>query len=81
MNSFEIPESPSGMFYYKDEDLLYIMCGTLTNGDQYLYVYTWFGTQECFITIPEAVGLSRILCGCRCQCGIHCGYSGPDLCR
>ena len=55
VNSFEIPESPSGMFCSEDEDLLYIMCGILTNGDQYLYVYT----QECFITIPEAVGMSR----------------------
>ena len=59
VSSFEIPESPSGMFYSEDEDFLYILCGTLTNGDQYLYVYTTTGTQECFITIPEAVGLSR----------------------
>lgn len=58
-SSFEIPESPSGMFYSEDEDLLYILCGTQTNGDQYLYVYTTTGTEECFITIPEAVGLSR----------------------
>ena len=59
MNSFEIPESPSGMFYSEDEDLLYILCGTLTNGDQYIYVYTTTGTEECFVTIPQAVGLSR----------------------
>ena len=59
VNSFEIPESPSGMFYSEDEDLLYILCGTLTNGDQYIYVYTTTGTEECFVTIPQAVGLSR----------------------
>eukprot|EP00961_Rhodomonas_salina_P027743 374782-Rhodomonas_salina.1 len=51
---------PSGMFFYEDQALLYILCGTQTNGEHYLYVYTTGGEQKCLITIPQAVGMSRV---------------------
>ncbi len=36
ISSFAVPKSPSGMFYYPTEDILYILCGTNTNGENYL---------------------------------------------
>jgi len=57
---FAIPKSPSGMFYDGATALLHILCGTKTNDDHYLYVYDTAGTEKCLITIPEAVGMSRV---------------------
>jgi len=48
------------MFYDAATSLLYILCGTNTNGDHYLYAYTTDGVQKCFITIPTAVGMTRV---------------------
>lgn len=59
-SSFTIPKSPSGMFYDATSDLLYILCGTNTNGDHYIYAYTTSGTQKCLITIPTASSMSRV---------------------
>jgi hypothetical protein len=59
-SSFTIPKSPSGMFFDATSDLLYILCGTNTNGDHYIYAYTTSGTQKCLITIPEASSMSRV---------------------
>ena len=59
INSFSTPNSPSGLFYDSDEDRLFVFAGTITNGDQYLYVYTTGGTLEYTITIPGSVGISR----------------------
>lgn len=59
--SFTVPRSPSGLFF--DEaasQLLYVLCGTQTNGDHYLYVMTTDGAEQCLITIPTAVGMSRV---------------------
>lgn len=58
--SFSVPKSPSGLFYHADADLLYVLCGTNTNGDHYMYGFTTAGAQKCMITIPEAVGMSRV---------------------
>ena len=41
------------------EDRLFVFAGTITNGEQYLYVYTTSGVLEYFITIPSSVGISR----------------------
>ncbi|CAK0911750.1 unnamed protein product, partial [Prorocentrum cordatum] len=60
ISEFAVPNAPSGLFYYPDQDLLYVLCGTSTNGDHYLYAYTTDGTLKCTITIPEAVGMSRV---------------------
>ena len=46
----------AGMFFHEARDLLYILCGTSTNGDHYLYAYTTDGAQRCAITIPSAAG-------------------------
>jgi len=48
------------MFYYAAQQLLYILCGTNTNGDHYLYAYSTSGAEQCLITIPAAVGMSRV---------------------
>ena len=58
--SFSVPKSPSGMHYFAKQDLLWIICGTNTNGDHYLYAYTTSGSQKCAITIPASVGMSRV---------------------
>eukprot|EP00416_Gambierdiscus_australes_P017874 CAMPEP_0171064830 /NCGR_PEP_ID=MMETSP0766_2-20121228/6512_1 /TAXON_ID=439317 /ORGANISM="Gambierdiscus australes, Strain CAWD 149" /LENGTH=806 /DNA_ID=CAMNT_0011520897 /DNA_START=45 /DNA_END=2465 /DNA_ORIENTATION=- len=60
VSSFTVPKSPSGMFFFTEQSLLYILCGTQTNGDHYLYAYTTAGQQRCFITIPQAVGMTRV---------------------
>ncbi|CAB9523412.1 tyrosinase [Seminavis robusta] len=60
ISSFGIPASPSGMFFDDESGLLYILCGTRTNGDHSLYAYTTEGDQRCFITIPQSVGMSRV---------------------
>ena len=48
------------MFYDSVSGLLYILCGTSTNGDHYIYAYTTSGTQQCMITIPSASSMSRV---------------------
>jgi len=35
----QLPKSPSGMFYYPLQGLLYVLCGTSTNADHYLYAF------------------------------------------
>ena len=60
VTSFSVPKSPSGMFYQASSDVLWILCGTETNGDHYLYAYSTSGTQKCFATIPQSVGMSRV---------------------
>jgi len=55
-----IPKSPSGLFYDATTSLLHVLCGTNTNGDHYLYMYTTDGVEKCFITIPESVGMTRV---------------------
>lgn len=45
---------------YVYNNWLWILCGTDTNGAHYLYAYTLAGVQKCFITIPQAVGMSRV---------------------
>ncbi len=60
ISSFAVPKSPSGMFYYEQDSILWVLCGTNTNGDHYLYGYTLAGEQKCFITIPASVGMSRV---------------------
>ena len=60
ISSFHVPKSPSGMFYNPADELLWILCGTNTNGDHYLFGYTLSGVQKCAITIPAAVGMSRV---------------------
>jgi len=60
VSSFSIPKPPSGMFYYAGQDLLYVLCGTNTNADHYLYAYTTSGQQRCLITIPASAGMSRV---------------------
>ena len=59
INSFSVLNSPSGLFYDTDEEALLVFCGTVTNGDQYLYAYTTEGTLTHDITIPASVGISR----------------------
>lgn len=59
-SSFSIPKSPSGMFFDATSGLLYILCGTATNGDHYIYAYTTSGEQKCLITIPTASKMSRV---------------------
>ena len=58
--SFAVPKSPSGMHYQASDDLLWIICGTNTNGDHYLYAYSTAGAQKCAVTIPTSVGMSRV---------------------
>jgi len=48
------------MFYYKSQDLLYVLCGTQTNGDHYVYGFTTAGVQKCFIIIPAASKMARV---------------------
>lgn len=60
ITSFAVPKSPSGMFYNEQDDILWVLCGTNTNGDHYLYGYTLAGVQKCFITIPASAGMSRV---------------------
>lgn len=60
VTSFSLPKSPSGMFFYASQDLLYVLCGTQTNGDHYLYGFTTAGVQKCFITIPAASKMARV---------------------
>lgn len=58
---FSVARSPSGIFFDEDaSNLLYVLCGTQTNGDHYLYVYTTDGMEKCLITIPESSGMSRV---------------------
>jgi hypothetical protein len=57
VTSFTIPKSPSGMFYHDVHDLLWILCGTETNGNHYLYAYSTSGVEKCFVTIPQSVGM------------------------
>ena len=59
INSFSVLNSPSGLFYDTDEGALLVFCGTITNGNQYLYAYTTEGTLTYGITIPASVGISR----------------------
>ena len=59
INSFSVLNSPSGLFYDTDEEALLVFCGTVTNGDQYLYAYTSAGALTHSITIPASVGISR----------------------
>ena len=56
----KLGKSPSGMYYYPAQGLLYVLCGTATNSDHYLYAYSLAGAQQCLITIPQAVGMSRV---------------------
>lgn len=60
IDSWSVPKAPSGMFFYPEQGLLYVLCGTQTNGDHYLYAMTTGGAQQCFITIPQSVGMSRV---------------------
>ena len=60
ITSFAVPKSPSGMFYNPADDLLWVLCGTNTNSEHYLYGYTLAGVQKCAITIPSSVGMSRV---------------------
>ena len=60
ITSFAVPRSPSGMFFDEPSNLLYVLCGTNTNGDHYLYAFSTEGVEQCAITIPEAVGMSRV---------------------
>ena len=61
ISSFTIPRPPSGMFFDEEgSSLLYVLCGTQTNGDHYLYAFTTEGAEQCSITIPQAVGISRV---------------------
>ena len=65
IDTFTLPRAPSGMYYDNVDSsggtgLLYVLCGTQTNGDHYLYTYTTDGTQKCLITIPQSVGMSRV---------------------
>ena len=48
------------MFYNPADELLWVLCGTNTNSDHYLYGYSLAGVQKCAITIPTAVGMSRV---------------------
>lgn len=59
-SSFSLSKPPSGMFYDKTTTLLHVLCGTDTNKDHYLYAYTKDGTEKCLMTIPEAVGMTRV---------------------
>jgi hypothetical protein len=59
INSFSVLNSPSGLFYDATEQALLVFCGTVTNGDQYLYAYTTAGELTYDITIPASVGISR----------------------
>lgn len=59
VGSFKMRKAPSGLFYHAEHNLLYIICGTKTNGPQYLYAYTTGGIRRCSITIPANVGVSR----------------------
>jgi len=59
INSFSVLNSPSGLFYDVNEGALLVFCGTITNGDQYLYAYKTDGTLTHDITIPASVGISR----------------------
>ena len=60
VTSFSVPKSPSGMFYQASSDVLWVLCGTETNGNHYLYAYSTSGTQKCLATIPQSVGMSRV---------------------
>mmetsp|Transcript_29867 Transcript_29867/g.70403 ORF Transcript_29867/g.70403 Transcript_29867/m.70403 type:complete len:364 (+) Transcript_29867:293-1384(+) len=60
VSSFSVSEAPSGMFHYEAQDLLYVLCGTQTNGAHTLYAMTTGGEELCEITIPEAAGMSRV---------------------
>ena len=60
ISNFVIGKSPSGLFYFTAQQLLYILCGTNTNGDHYLYAYSLAGAEQCLVTIPTAVGMSRV---------------------
>ena len=59
-SSISIDKAPSGMFYDPTTTLLHVLCGTATNADHYLYTYNTDGTQQCLITIPESVGMTRV---------------------
>jgi len=59
ISEFPTLYAPSGLFYYAAQNALYVMCGTMTNGDQYLLKYSLTGNHECLVTIPAAVGMSR----------------------
>ena len=59
INTFPTEYSPSGLFFYPEQSVLYVFAGTTTNGDQYLDAYTTAGFRKCAITIPKAMGISR----------------------
>ena len=61
ITSFSVPQSPSGLFFdVGASSLLYVLCGTRTNSDHSLYVYNTDGEEQCFISIPESSGMSRV---------------------
>jgi hypothetical protein len=64
---FTAPKSPSGLFFdQKHTRLMHVLCGTQTNNDHYIYVFSLGAQnsgpekQECLITIPKAAGMSRV---------------------
>jgi NAD(P)H-flavin reductase len=60
ISSFQVDQSPSGMFYNPAHKLIYVLCGTQTNGDHRLFGYTTDGAKRCDITIPQSAGMSRV---------------------
>ena len=48
------------MYWHAAHSLLYVLCGTRTNGDHTLYAYTATGERRCTVTIPTAAGMSRV---------------------
>lgn len=60
VRSFSLAKSPSGMFHDAGSGLLYVLCGTETNGDHYLYAYSLAGVQQCLITIPSSAKMARV---------------------
>jgi len=60
VSKFTLEKSPSGLFFNEQQNLLYVLCGTQTNRDHYLYAYTTDGVKQCLMTIPEAAGMTRV---------------------
>lgn len=61
IDTFSISRSPSGLFFDDTSGILYALAGTSTNGDHALYaVDLQDGSTLCSITIPQAVGMSRV---------------------
>ena len=51
--------APSGLFYHNETRHLWVLCGTSTNGDQYLYKYSstvasGAASLSCSVTIPQS---------------------------